>query len=95
MISYHQPGCPSAPHAGSAHPGSAHAGSGGNAFELGQSLGTLFSTAIRILGGGVRMARDYIRPRDYNCCGECARRCCDCVECLPPVYAGCCRTCGE
>ena len=85
MISYHQNGCGCESKSGVP---------AGAAFVLGQSLGTLFFTATRIVSGGIRMVRGYSKDRDCNC-SACSRRCCDCVECLPPVYAGCRRDCGE
>jgi hypothetical protein len=63
------------------------------AYSLGQSLGTLFFTTTKFVAGGIRMVRG---SKDRDCdCHRCSTRYCDCVECLPPVYAGCCRNCGE
>lgn len=84
MISYGQP------HSGCQAKGGV---SEGAAFALGQSLGGLFFTATRIVSGGIRMVRGHWKDRDCDC--GCSRRYCDCVECLPPVYAGCRRNCGE
>ena len=85
MISYHQNGH------GCESKGGVLAGP---AYGLGQSLGALFFTAGRVVAGGIRMVRGYSKDRDCDC-PACATRHCDCVECLPPVYAGCCRNCGE
>jgi hypothetical protein len=83
MISYRANGCGCEPK------GSAPVGV---AFELGQSLGGLFHTATRIVAGGIRMVRGGSERGGCNCRKGTS---CDCIECLPPVYAGCCRNCGE
>jgi hypothetical protein len=85
MIGYHQPGIRRQP----------NCSSGNSAYGLGESLGNLFHTVGRMMGGGVRMALSYRRPSGCAGCRECAPRYCDCVECRPPIYTGCCRTCGE
>jgi hypothetical protein len=87
MNNYHQNRCGCASKQGGQ--------SGGTAFELGKNLGGLFFAATRIVAGGMQMMRSYYpMPQDHSGC-RCSNRSCDCVECLPPVYAGCCRNCGE
>ena len=70
-------------------------GSGNYAYALGESLGSLFQTAAQVVGGGVRMALSYGRRGCGGECRGCAPRYCDCVECRPAIYTGCCRNCGE
>jgi len=83
VISYHQNGC--------GHE-SRNAVPVGVAFTLGQSLGSLFHNATRIVAGGIRLVRGDA-SRGGCSCSKCSG--CDCIECLPPIYAGCCRKCGE
>ena len=91
---YHEDRCihhPHAPHGGH-NPGVAGIARG------------LFFLTISAVHGGVRLVRTAVEGAVWEPCG-CEVDCCSdrcrperhayCVECLPPVYRGCCHPCGE
>ena len=84
MNSYHQS------HGGCRH----HNGGQNRAFTFGENLGafayTLGKVAFKAAESGIRMLPGYWRSG-----GDCHCGCRDCVECLPPVYSGCCHGCGD